>query len=358
MLKLNDGRAELYQWDTGRTATVAVECDEVHFSHMKFGEAVNVKVIDGQVQIPNELLRLGLDVYCWAFVRTKAGGYTRVKKRFDVKKRPKPADYITTPDEQATWTELESRIEALENGGGGSGGGGTNTEELAERLTAVEESYFDKANIVHTEGVSKSKVMSQYGVMVLHNAINGDIEGLDGRLTVLENNAYPYEISQDVGFELGGANATNAESNTTMKIRTPNMAPMPVRVTAGEGVTVRVYYYWRSDSVSGYTSTADTRHVINGGSSAELVIPDGATVMRVVAEYLPLVEITDIPALVSKIKIETKTPLAHWGEGQNERFPMAQKAITDFVNGKVGDIETALDGILAIQTALIGGDGA
>lgn len=146
MLKLNDGRAELYQWDTGRTATVAVECDEVHFSHMKFGEAVNVKVIDGQVLIPNELLRLGLDVYCWAFVRTKAGGYTRVKKRFDVKKRPKPADYITTPDEQATWTELESRIEALENGGGG-----TNTEEMDKlnRVLVMSRNLFDKSAVTN-----------------------------------------------------------------------------------------------------------------------------------------------------------------------------------------------------------------
>lgn len=125
MLKLNDGRAELYQWDTGRTATVAVACDEVHFSHMKIGESVNVKVIDGQVKIPNGLLRLGLDVYCWAFVRTKSGGYTCVKKRFDVKKRPKPADYITTPDEQATWTDLENRIEKLEKEGVPSGGGTT-----------------------------------------------------------------------------------------------------------------------------------------------------------------------------------------------------------------------------------------
>ena len=30
MLTLNDGRKELYQWDTGRAATVDIDCDIVH----------------------------------------------------------------------------------------------------------------------------------------------------------------------------------------------------------------------------------------------------------------------------------------------------------------------------------------
>lgn len=34
----------------------------------------------------------------------------------------------------------------------------------------------------------------------------------------------------------------------------------------------------------------------------------------------------------------------------------AVKAVTDYVNDKTGDIETALDGIIAIQNNLIGGD--
>lgn len=146
MLKLNDGRTALYQWDTGRTATVAVDCDEIHFSHTKLGESKDAKVIDGQVRIPDELLTLGADVYCWAFVRTMAGGYTLVSKRLDVKKRPKPADYITTPGEQATWTELESRIEALENGGGG-----TNTEELDKlnRVLVMSRNLFDKSAVTN-----------------------------------------------------------------------------------------------------------------------------------------------------------------------------------------------------------------
>lgn len=33
MLTLNDGRAELWQWDTGRTLAVDADCSQVHFSN-------------------------------------------------------------------------------------------------------------------------------------------------------------------------------------------------------------------------------------------------------------------------------------------------------------------------------------
>lgn len=33
MLTLNDGRSELWQWDTGRTLAVDADCSQVHFSN-------------------------------------------------------------------------------------------------------------------------------------------------------------------------------------------------------------------------------------------------------------------------------------------------------------------------------------
>ena len=58
MLTLNDGRKELYQWDTGRTATVDIECDIVHFANLKYGESLAVEVKGGKVAIPNKLLMI------------------------------------------------------------------------------------------------------------------------------------------------------------------------------------------------------------------------------------------------------------------------------------------------------------
>ena len=56
MLTLNDGRSELWQWDTGRTLTVDADCSQVHFSNKVFGRSIDVDVVDGAAIIPDVLL--------------------------------------------------------------------------------------------------------------------------------------------------------------------------------------------------------------------------------------------------------------------------------------------------------------
>ena len=94
MLVLNDGRKKLYQWDTGRVATVSVDCDVVHFSNLNFGGSVSIEVAEGQVKIPNQLLTSGADVYCWAVVEDENGYFTKKEQIIEVIRRPKPSDYI------------------------------------------------------------------------------------------------------------------------------------------------------------------------------------------------------------------------------------------------------------------------
>lgn len=109
MLTLNDGRKELYQWDTGRTATVDIECDVVHFANLKYGESLAVEVKVGKVSIPNKLLMSGEPIYCWAFVKDEGGAYTKKEQALDVIKRAKPSDYVYTE------TEVISINKAVEN---------------------------------------------------------------------------------------------------------------------------------------------------------------------------------------------------------------------------------------------------
>jgi hypothetical protein len=301
MIRLGDGRGCLYQWDTGRTATVEGDCDEVHFSNAKFADSLRVKVVDGAVRIPDELLQSGLDLYCWCFFGTCECGYSQVEVKFEVKGRSKPADYVFTPTEQAT------------------------LKGVADRLAAVEESYFDKKNIVHENGASRSKVMSQFGATKLHadlqeeinkqseskldkSAVVQDVTGdnpnrvpsqaavgqaltdlqeyvsnvanthlkksavvqatgdaadkvmsqkavtdfVNGEIDEIKN-SHPYEISKDVGFELGAYTlGTCTETETTNRIRSPKMAPDDVRVTVDDGVNVWVSYYNWIENPPGY----------------------------------------------------------------------------------------------------------
>ena len=114
MLTLNDGRSELWQWDTGRRLTADAECSQVHFSNKVFGRSIDVDVVDGVAIIPDVLLQTDKEVTAWAFVGTPENGYTKISKVFNVNRRNKPADYVFTPSEQTTLGEILERLDDVE----------------------------------------------------------------------------------------------------------------------------------------------------------------------------------------------------------------------------------------------------
>lgn len=114
MLTLNDGRNELWQWDTKRKLTVDAECSQVHFSNKVFGRSIDVDVADGMAIIPDILLQTDKELTAWAFVGTAENGYTKISKAFKVNPRNKPADYVFTPHDQTTLGEIVQRLEELE----------------------------------------------------------------------------------------------------------------------------------------------------------------------------------------------------------------------------------------------------
>lgn len=118
MLTLNDGRTELWQWDTGRKLLIDVECSQVHFSNRIFGRSIDVDVLNGIADIPDFLLQSDNDLNAWIFVGTPENGYTQISKTFKVNKRPKPNDYVFTPFDQKTIPEMleDALTEAKESG--------------------------------------------------------------------------------------------------------------------------------------------------------------------------------------------------------------------------------------------------
>ena len=115
MLNLNDGRSEVWQWDTGRKLTVDADCSQVHFGNKVFGRSVDVDVVDGVAIIPDILLQTDKELTAWAFVGTAENGYTKISKTFKVNRRNKPADYVFTPPEQTSLEEIKEKIEYLES---------------------------------------------------------------------------------------------------------------------------------------------------------------------------------------------------------------------------------------------------
>ena len=115
MLDLNDGRDELWQWDTGRTLTVDTDCSQVHFSNKVFGRSIDVNVANGAAIIPDVLLQTDKDLNVWAFSGTAENGYTKISKTFKVNRRNKPADYVFTPPDQTSLEEIKERVSYLES---------------------------------------------------------------------------------------------------------------------------------------------------------------------------------------------------------------------------------------------------
>lgn len=115
MLTLNDGRNELWQWDTGRKLTVDADCSQVHFSNKVFGRSTDVDVVNGVAVIPDILLQTDKDLNVWAFVGTAENGYTKIGKTFKVNRKNKPADYVFTPPEQTSLEEILEKIDYLES---------------------------------------------------------------------------------------------------------------------------------------------------------------------------------------------------------------------------------------------------
>ena len=96
MFFIKDGRQYFYQWDLDRKLVVEdAEVTQVHFynKETEFPLIVEVKEEDGVrfSEVPNILLQKDLDIRAYAYAENL---YTKKSATFEVKKRPKPTNYI------------------------------------------------------------------------------------------------------------------------------------------------------------------------------------------------------------------------------------------------------------------------
>ena len=118
MFIIQDGRKEFYQWDLDRKLIVSDgSIKEVHFCNKTDSCSLirETYIVDGVclVDVPNILLQSDWRINVYAY----GDNYTKYSTCFKVNTRTKPEDYVHTDEELKTWEELESRVEALEQGG-------------------------------------------------------------------------------------------------------------------------------------------------------------------------------------------------------------------------------------------------
>lgn len=112
-LSIQDGRAELWQWDTGVRLVMDEACEAVNLSEDTFGVTVDVTAAeDGKTwvaAVPDEMLQKPGDLICYAVQSTATGTITAAYRSFRVNRRPKPAGYVATPSEARTWQKLDDK---------------------------------------------------------------------------------------------------------------------------------------------------------------------------------------------------------------------------------------------------------
>ena len=75
-ITLSDGRANLYQWDTGRTVVLDFDAAQCHFEGKAYGRTVDVDVKGKTAIIADVLLQKSGYLRVFAFVGTPDEGYT------------------------------------------------------------------------------------------------------------------------------------------------------------------------------------------------------------------------------------------------------------------------------------------
>lgn len=155
-ITLDDGRTELWQWDTGRKIVVDDKSvSEVHFSKYSSNQAITREVVNGKAEIPNFLLQDTHAVTVYAYAGSVENGYTMAEKTFNVVKKPKPANYVETEEDKAILSKLKEEIGDLSE---------LQTESKNSLVSAINEVNDKVSDIAYGEDAIET--LAELGIVV------------------------------------------------------------------------------------------------------------------------------------------------------------------------------------------------
>jgi hypothetical protein len=170
MFTILDGRECFYQWDTDRKLIVHDESiKEVHFCNRIDENSLVCEVYTENelhlVNVPNVLLQDNYRISVYGY----GENYTKHSKQFYIVSRSKPADYIYTETEIKNYSDLESRLEALESRPAAS-----DALYYTSLFDAVDDmTYYTTEKAIADEAAAKIKVVKEgkerYTISLLDN---------------------------------------------------------------------------------------------------------------------------------------------------------------------------------------------
>lgn len=115
-ISILDGRSYFYQWETDRVLVFDGVADGTEIHVNRGTECYRYYVADGQVAIDDFLLRECLPLRVYVI----EDGAVTFEKAFKIVWKPRPDDYVDTPEEKQAWDEMSKRIDELSEQGGGA----------------------------------------------------------------------------------------------------------------------------------------------------------------------------------------------------------------------------------------------
>lgn len=172
MLKIEDGRLSFYQWDLNQRLVIDnPSIIEVHYTNALTSPALVCEVYEENdiryADVPNILLQTDWTIKAYGC----CDDHVIEAETFIVNTREKPADYVYTETEIKTFTDLEKRIEYLEENGS-CAVSSVNGKTGDVVLTAADVGSAEKEH-THNEYYTKEETDNAI-TQALNSLINGD----------------------------------------------------------------------------------------------------------------------------------------------------------------------------------------
>lgn len=184
MFELRNGRECFFQWDLDQQLIVSdPSITEVHFCNKTDDCSLVCKVYEEDglrlVNVPNILLQTDWSIRVYAYCTN----YTKQEKIFKVCPRTKPADYVYTETEVATWDKLEQRMDELESTVTAEGIENAVTEYLKENPVEAGATAEEAAQIA--QNTADIKALQEKEIDLSDYALKSDIPDVSGFITAI-----------------------------------------------------------------------------------------------------------------------------------------------------------------------------
>ena len=390
MFKIYDGRNELWQWDLDRKLIISdPTITEVHFCNKTDNCSLVCEVYENDglrlVDVPNILLQNAWDIRVYGYC---GECYTKQFTKFKVNARTKPVDYVYTETEVKNWEALSERMDYIEEIVSEESiskavdeylqenpieAGATpeqaeqiqqNTEALANKVDY--DTFGQAINSVRTDSMNYTNVMCNGANKAVSFVNYSSMIANFNSMVLNDASSGPYRVGQNVmivtlevpDLWISGISAQHIKYNDTSDTDFVN------KLKAYGSVQVGNYVFSALETQKVDLTDYDTSEEVDNKLANKTSFPTNKTGgWDFLMAYNPVAKTTTGYDVSTASEDGSSAPATNAVIRANKNRQLGTNTPTGdyhctnkkYVDDKIGDIETALDGIISLQNYFLGG---